>query len=477
MRLKGNAHSGPTVGIDIGSDQIKVAEARPGKDVINITALGVASTPPGTIENDIIINPAALGQALKDLLKNSKVTTNKSVSSVAGQSSVVVRIIELPKMTFEELEKTMPWEVERHVPFSANEVVMDFAPIERPLPVVDEQNMEVLLAVAQQDVIKNHVEVLLAAGLDPVAIEVEQVAICRSLLERETEPGANASIVVMDIGANGTEIGIYQHGLLAFPRTVPIGGNAITRALSDAFGISIEEAEELKLKRAVVIPERASFFSGAAMMPGLGGFQGEETTAGFDLGTETGSEMDIGFIPGLGFSDTPVQTPEEEAKAPDYGVSEESGTEYNPPSLDFDFDLGIDVSQPTGESGLAAEETSIAGVPEAGPLQAEEITETQIFDAMAPVIMDLVSEVRRSLDYYSGRFQSMPDSIYLCGGTAKMRGLTQLIQNELGIPVTIPKLTSKIQVSPSALPEGGLDEVATIFPVSLGLAVRDLIGE
>lgn len=480
MSLLGNTRGGSTLGIDIGSNLIKVVEAKPGKDGIQITALGVTPTPPGTLENDVIIDPQRLGQAIRNLLKDSKVTTNKSVSSVSGQSSVIVRIIELPKMTKEELDKTMQWEVERHVPFSANEVVMDFQQIERPNPITDDQNMEVLLAVAQQDVINNHVQTLFAAGLDPVAIEVEPVAICRSLLDA-AHPGKNDSVVIINIGAAGTEIGIYQHGLLAFPRSIPLAGDTISRAISDTLNITLEEAERIKVEKAVVLPERASYFTASSMMGGIGGFQDEDSTAGFaaqpadDLGI--GGGMDLSFIPGLGFADESpkpaVQQQDMSIGMPDFDVDINGGGS-NAPLLDFDLGLGDDtIDKPQSFSpGLNTPTSSGFGT-----ASSEGLTNEQIFDAMAPVIMDLISEVRRSLDYYAGKFQSMPDSIVLCGGTAKMQGLAQLVQNELGIPVTLANPLNNVTVSSLALSKGNLEEVATIFPVSLGLAVRDMIGE
>jgi Tfp pilus assembly PilM family ATPase len=85
------------VGIDIGIDSIKVAEAKYNdKDGITITGLGIARTPIGVIENEMIVDPKGLGDAIKTLLNDSGIKTKKCVSSVAGQSKVVVRVIDVP---------------------------------------------------------------------------------------------------------------------------------------------------------------------------------------------------------------------------------------------------------------------------------------------------------------------------------------------------------------------------------------------
>ena len=55
---------GPTVGLDIGSSLIKVAELVPGRNGVTLRALGIAPTPPGAMENNIIVDAQLLGQAV-----------------------------------------------------------------------------------------------------------------------------------------------------------------------------------------------------------------------------------------------------------------------------------------------------------------------------------------------------------------------------------------------------------------------------
>jgi type IV pilus assembly protein PilM len=413
MAIGVKSGSSPTVGIDIGSSLIKVVEARPTKGEVQITALGIAPTPAGTIENEIITDPQTLGQAIRQLLAESGITVKKSVSSVSGQSSVIVRIIEVPKMTKQELAETMKWEVERHVPFAANEVVMDFQPIERPNANPDDQTMEVLLAVAQQELIDSHVETLLAAGLEPIAIDVEPLAMARVFIDVVNNGFKDKAVAIVNIGASTTELAIYQDGLLAFPRTLPIAGDTITRALSDGLHIPLEQAERLKREKAVVLLDRASQLSQTTgfvpVEPGVGQ---TEPTVGPDFGVETDQSLDsdLGFIPGLGFG-------------PSF---DEQKSETIP---DFDLDLGETIPQPTSapimDFDLSGEDFTTTSVPggdlvtgEETPVPASNVMSASesdssisadfsvetIFDTMYPVLQDLIAEIRRSLDYYASRF-------------------------------------------------------------------------
>ncbi len=452
---------GPTVGLDIGSHLIKVAEARPGKGGVVITALGLAPTPAGVLENNVIVDPAALGQEVKKLLRTAGVSTKRVVSSVSGQSALVVRVIEVPKMSPSELADTMKWEVERHVPFAASEVIMDFQAIERPDEPEDAQNMEVLLAVAQQDMIDRHVAMLFAAGLKPVAIDVEPLSAARALIDAEGEATASQrNVVILNIGASNTDIGVYRGGILAFPRTLPLAGDSLTKAISDTMGVDAEEAE--KLKR-----ENAEIFMDQIQAPGA-------TTA-----------AEEGF---LDFSGTgpqpPATTPQPPQRMPfdlsDSAEEQQPAHEGQPDITgrhSFDLSAGGEETPapapsapPATTSGQLTETPSHVGDTQRDPVK------QQVFNAIAPVLGEFVTEIRRSLEYYRGRVANNTiDEILVCGGTAKLPHLDEFLSSELGIPTRVANPLRFAAVSSKAFSQEYLDEVAALFPVAVGLAERDLV--
>ncbi len=245
------------VGLDIGTNRIKFVEARAGRHGPLITAAGIGLTPRDTISNGVIVDPDTLGAAIRQLLEQNGCKTRMVISSVASQSSLVVRPIEVPRMTRAELAQTMQFEVERHIPFAASEVVMDFQPMIPPeqLP-EDAQNMEVLLAVAQEDMINNHVEALLRAGLEPSVLDVEPLAACRSLIDINADEGSyDHTYALLNVGANTTDLSIVRRGILSFTRPVPTAGDQITQAIADAMGYEFHEAERLKLEHAALYVE------------------------------------------------------------------------------------------------------------------------------------------------------------------------------------------------------------------------------
>ncbi|MCL5103390.1 MAG: type IV pilus assembly protein PilM [Armatimonadetes bacterium] len=537
-----NPKPSAVVGLDIGSDLIKVAEAKYGKDGISITGLGVAPTPAGVIENEVIVDPKALGAAIKALLAENGIKTKKSVSSVAGQSRVVVRVIEVPKMSGKELAETMKWEVERHVPFPPNEVVMDFQPLDKPNADPNAQNMDVLLAVAQQELIDTHVQTLTAAGLKPTAIDIEALAASRSLVEVDKNGSGGGEVVaIVNIGCNNTDLSIFEDGILTFP-SPPLGiaGVSFTREIAEAMGQTLEQAEITKREYAAVNLD--AFDAGSGDQGGFGAPAASEPTsfdtavgpqadAPFDLGedlapapqapaeptqfqsTVDGPVFDIDPLAGASFGVGDQAAPaspafdfgspqQEEEPAPgqvfDFGGSDSSGFDLGagapaPEAASPVFDLGDDEPAPPKQEEPAspsfdlsdADEAADPGdkvaymepvaAPKAAPGGSDSIQD-QVFQAISGVLMDLATELRRSLEYYSTKYSKTPSVIYLCGGTAKMPKLDVFLSRELGVPVVVADPVKKLQVKvPQASPQY-LKDMSPLFSVCIGLAIRDMIG-
>ena len=436
--------TGPIVGLDVGTTLMKVAEVRPTKEGVQISAVGVAPTPEGVIdESGYIQDPQALGQAIRQLLTQAGIATKHVVTSVPGQSGLVVRVIEMPKMTTAELDKSMAWEVERHIPFAAQgDVVTDYAVIERPDADANDPNMEVLLAAAQQDVVDAVVKALFAAQLEPVAIDVQVLATARTIIGLQPEKYQDKTVVLLNVGATATDMGVFAGKVLRLPRTIPIAGNHFTQAIVDSLAYRVEgtdprerfaHAEKLKREHAAVLLERL-------------GPSGAAPTYGTEFGAPTGM-IDFSQPPSAGMVDFSSGFGE-----PTFDVEEEQPAE---PSQE-------QPAEPAPPATVEPEETD--------PLRIE------VFDAIAPVLGDFLAEVRRSLEFYRGRVQGARiDEIVLCGGTARIKNLDKFLAQELGIPVSVadPLTQQEALVRRYTMPY--LQEAAPLMPVAIGLAIRDMI--
>jgi type IV pilus assembly protein PilM len=428
--------TGPVVGLDIGTTLMKVAEARPSKEGVQISAIGVAPTPEGVIdESGYIQDPVTLGQAIRQLLTQAGTGSKQVVTSIPGQSGLVVRVIEMPKMSPAELDKSMAWEVERHIPFAAQgDVVTDYAVIERADADPNDPNMEVLLAAAQQDVVDAVVKTLFAAQLDPLAIDVQVLATARTVVGLQPEKYRHKTVVLLNIGATATDMGVFTDGVLRLPRTIPIAGNHFTQAIVDSLAYRVEgtdprerfaHAEKLKREYAAVLLERL-------------GPAGVAPAYGTDFGAPTGL-VDFSQPPSAGTVDF-----SEGFEEPSFDVQEEQPAEATPPAP------------------VEPEETD--------PLRIE------VFEAIAPILGDFLAEVRRSLEFYRGRVQGAQiDEIVLCGGTARIKNMDKFLAQELGVAVSVADPLSHEETLVRRYSQPYLQEVAPLMPVAIGLAIRDMI--
>lgn len=502
---------GTIVGLDIGANQIKVVEMKRGSGGLEVTALGVAPTPVEAFDNNIIIDPKRLGQAVKELMKSSGVSAGRSVSSVSGQSAVVVRVIEVPQMKPNELAETMKWEVERHVPFSANEVIMDYQPIDRPEGLAEGQNMEVLLAVAQQDMVDRHVEMLFAAGLKPVAIDVEPLAVSRILLESDSEPrGVGHTVALVNIGASNTDIGIFRDKLLAFPRNMTPAGDHLTNAIAAGMGVDSGTAENYKREYGEVM-----FGQQPQMTPDFGGGFGGGGGGFMDFGAGFGAPASepeptvqptsspSGRFDFSGTSETAAPVPS--APSGEFGTPTTAASDFGAPpapsASPFDF-MSTETTpsaelpdfstpnQPVAETPsefMPDNQSTFSPTFDPTPAPSQlpvvsqtdpqrEMLKTQVFNCMAPVLSELVQELRRSLDYYRGKAGDAPiNEILLTGGTAKLRNLAPFIEAELGIPTRIANPFQYARVTSRNFSPEYLDESSTLFSVAVGLGIWDLV--
>ena len=261
--------TGPTVGLDIGTAYIKAVEMRPGRGRSHVAAIGIAPTPPNTVTPDGIIDPVTLGAAIKRLLQESGISAKKVVASVTSMTNFVLRILPVPTMTDKELVEAMRWEVERHVPFRPEDTIKDYVRLPSLNGNGDAAEMPVLLVVGQKGLIDSYTSALLFAGLTPAALDVEPLSLLRTAPLSEIREGC---VAMVNVGATKTDIGIFDRGVLVYPRSVPMAGNNFTRAVADTLGLPTEQAERLKVEYGEIPENRVAAASPFDQGGGFGAF-------------------------------------------------------------------------------------------------------------------------------------------------------------------------------------------------------------
>jgi type IV pilus assembly protein PilM len=95
---------------------------------------------------------------------------------------------------------------------------------------------------------------------------------------------------------------------------------------------------------------------------------------------------------------------------------------------------------------------------------------------MLPALAELVTEIRRSLEYYRSRYpDSTVDRILLFGGTAKLANLDRFVANEIGIQVEVGDPLKRLAALPPFYTRQYLSEISCLLPIAVGLAIRDAL--
>ena len=412
------------LGVDIGSKRIKVAEIRSVGREPTVTSLGIIDTPEGAVDHTGVFNSDAVAAAIKQVITQSGATVGDAVVSIAGQASVLVRTLEVPRMNPAELHEHMQWEINRNIPFAESTVVSDFKTLTDEDPT--SANMDVVMAISPQSAIETIMTCVRRAGKKVSAIDVEPLGIARSLEQSYGDQTKDQTVCVVDIGHKTTSINIYKNGKLLMPRQVPVGGEMFTKAIADSLVVSVADAERMKTEDAE-IPEAAINAAGPGAASG--------GTASFQAYNPFSDDE-----PAAGPEAT-ISTP-----APAYG-SAPAGMEET-------------VSTPAAEPTVSTPSADT-------PVPQEHPDAVRLYSAFAPVLDEFTAEIRRSIDYFKSRGGDI-NRVFICGGGSHLKGLTQFLGNALGLPCDAYDPTRRLNLNMKKVAPGYAQEHAPDFAVAIG---------
>lgn len=227
------------VGIDIGSKTIKIVEIERETNGFILSASGVVGYSGTPIEKMVDEKEmVGIAQVIKKLHAEAGVTSKEIVISIP-EPLVFTRSIKFPLLTDSEIASAVKWESEQYIPIPVSEAIIQHSILQRN-ETSSPPEVLVLLVAAPRITVEKYVKVVTLAGLTVVAVETELIALTRALAP------IDKTVILVDIGAGSTDIAIAKNGLLSFSRSIPIAGEAFTRAVSQGLGINATQAEEYK---------------------------------------------------------------------------------------------------------------------------------------------------------------------------------------------------------------------------------------
>ena len=210
------------IGIDIGSSSIKMVHLKEAKGSFQLASLGLAVLPPEAIVDNAIMDSNAIVDIVKGLVESHKLKTKNVATSVSGHS-VIIRKIQLPIMTEEEMEASIQWEAEQYIPFEISEVNLDFQILGPDAN--DASLMNVILVAAKKDFVNDYVALFKECGLNPQVMDIDCFAV-ENVYEVNYGTTEGEIVALIDMGANSINVNVLRGGMSVFTRDIQVGGSA-----------------------------------------------------------------------------------------------------------------------------------------------------------------------------------------------------------------------------------------------------------
>lgn len=222
------------VGLDIGSQTVKVLELSGSSDKPVLSGFGVKSIS-GLSAQDA-------GESVREMMSKAGISEKSVTISMSGPS-VIVRFISLPKMDEEALKGAIKFEAGKFIPFDTNDCVIDYKVIGKD----DRENkLNVLLVAVKRDVLLGKIKIAEEAGLTVRIVDVDVFALANAFTKCVAIP-AEKTVALVNIGASLTNLSILKAQSIYFARDLAIGSKDFNAAISKALSLDENAAEELKI--------------------------------------------------------------------------------------------------------------------------------------------------------------------------------------------------------------------------------------
>ena len=239
---------GPLLGMDISSSSVKLVEL--GRDKEGNLVLERCAIEPlerGWINDGTVEKFDEVAEAMRRVVKKSGSRT-RNVAMALPASAVITKKIILPGgMTESELEVQVETEANQYIPFSLDEVSLDFCVV-GPSP-TSAGDVEVLIAASRKEKVQDRQGLAEAAGLKPVIVDVESYAsrlAAGRLIQALPDEGKDLLVALFEVGASTTSMQVLRNDEVLYDRDQAFGGAQLTQLIVRQYGFSLEEAETKK---------------------------------------------------------------------------------------------------------------------------------------------------------------------------------------------------------------------------------------
>ncbi|HEX8843540.1 MAG TPA: type IV pilus assembly protein PilM [Pyrinomonadaceae bacterium] len=227
------------VGVDIGSSSVKAVELQGKAGNLQLVSLGYENLQSDSIVDGQIMELNDVSNVISNIFREHQIKTDRIAAGVSGHS-VIVKNIVVPRMSSDELEESIEWHAEEHIPFDISDVSLDYQVTDS-----SPDALQVLMAACKRDKIANVKQAIQLAGKQPAIIDVDAFAL-QNCYEVNYQPQPGQIVALLNVGASTMNINILNGSRSVFTRDVSVGGHQYTSLLQKELDLTREQAEAVK---------------------------------------------------------------------------------------------------------------------------------------------------------------------------------------------------------------------------------------
>lgn len=231
----------PLFGLDIGHDMLRVMQFDLGHKLPRLKGYGSAAFDVAAIADGVIVKPELIAKAAVGLFRKGLIgdISTKRVAVSLPASRAFTRALQLPKMGPKDIDEAVRTEAEQYIPVNIDNLYLDYTVLGQ-----SDDSMDVLVVAMSKAIVDSYLTLTRMLGLEAVLFDT---AIGASAHLFAYDPDSGIPSVLVDFGAEVTDISVFNHGLVV-TGSVAFGGDDITATLARELRMSEREALILKSK-------------------------------------------------------------------------------------------------------------------------------------------------------------------------------------------------------------------------------------
>ncbi len=228
------------LGIDIGDSSLKMVELRKRNKKIFLSNYAFSENV-SDVNFTKIEDINYLAQAILKVKAEAGIKA-KRVTASLPTFSVFSSIINLPPTDKKNMDAAVAEEAKKVIPLPVEEMILDWKLVPGESLDSDKSGVRVFLTGSPKKLVRRYIEIFRLAKLELASLETETFSLVRALMGNDP-----STVMVVEIGANSTDLSVVNESIPVLNRSLEICGSTVTAALAEKLGLSFAQAEQFKV--------------------------------------------------------------------------------------------------------------------------------------------------------------------------------------------------------------------------------------